>query len=49
MDKPIKILLISNIVNKSLKKAIEDVSAICEVNLVYSYDLSKLRKMSYRL
>jgi cobaltochelatase CobN len=44
MDKPIKILLISNIVNKSLKKAIEDLSAICEVNLVYSYDLGKFGK-----
>ncbi len=43
MNKRIKILLISTIVNKSLKKAIESVSEFCDVNLIYSYDLPKFK------
>lgn len=39
----IKILLISTIVNKSLKKAVESVDC-CDIKLLYSYDIHKFEK-----
>ena len=44
MNEGIKILLISTVVNKSLKEAIKSVSNFCEVKLIYSYDLGKFKK-----
>ncbi len=44
MRKQIKILLISTIINKSLKKAIESLSNLCEVYLIYSSELNKFEK-----
>jgi cobaltochelatase CobN len=39
----LKILLISTIVNKSLKRAMESVSELCDIKLIYSYDLPKFK------
>jgi cobaltochelatase CobN len=44
MSERIKILLISTIVNRSLKEAIESVANFCDVELIYSYDLGKFDK-----
>jgi len=44
MNKQIKILLISTIVNKSLKEAIRSVSDFCEVKLIYSHELRSFEK-----
>ena len=46
MKKRIKILLISTVVNKSLKNAIKDVAEFCDVKLIYSHDLGKFDKSS---
>ncbi|WP_010479462.1 cobaltochelatase subunit CobN [Thermococcus zilligii] len=40
----VKILLVSTIINKSLKEAIEDVRDYAEVNLIYSHELPKLSR-----
>ena len=38
----VRIMLISTITNKSLERAIQSVSAYCDVRLIHSYDIPKL-------